>query len=76
MNLLIQIGKILLGATEMRFNDKKYFVTQQDFNQGKSTKVLIGIIPIQNIWLFPILAACIDALQQGLTPAKTNHHFY
>ena len=38
--------------------------------------LLVGIIAIQSIWLFPILDARIDALQQGLTPIKTNHHFY
>lgn len=38
--------------------------------------LLVSIIIIQSIWLFPILDARIDALQQGLTPVKTNHHFY
>lgn len=39
MNIRDVIHKIPLGATEMFFNNKKYLVTRQDFNQGKSTKV-------------------------------------
>jgi len=39
MNLKATIQKIPIGATEIIVNDKKYLVTRQDFNQGKSTKV-------------------------------------
>ena len=39
MNLQATIQKIPLGATEISISGKKYLVTRQDFNQGKSTKV-------------------------------------
>ncbi len=38
--------------------------------------LLVSIIAVQSIWLFPILDARIDALQQGLEVAKTKHHLY
>ncbi|MEM1123995.1 MAG: peptide methionine sulfoxide reductase [Bacteroidota bacterium] len=39
MDLKTIIQKIPLGSTEVYFNGKKYLVTRQDFNNGKSTKV-------------------------------------
>ena len=39
MDLQATIQKIPVGATEIHLNGKKYLVTRQDFNQGKSTKV-------------------------------------
>ncbi|MFK7979587.1 MAG: hypothetical protein AB8G86_06375 [Saprospiraceae bacterium] len=84
LTLGLGIGQLVFGAlnkVELVFSFLLLGLVGYQYQQLDNPvlviiSLLIGIIAIQSIWLFPILDARIDALQQGLTPAKTNHHFY
>jgi len=84
LTLGLGIGKLVFGAlnkVEIVFSILLLGIVGYQYQRLDNlilviVSLLIGIIAIQSIWLFPILNARIDALQQGLSPAKTNHHFY
>ena len=84
LTLGLGIGKLVFGAlnkVEIVFSLLLLGLVGHQYQQLENPVViiialLVAIIAIQSIWLFPILDARIDALQQGLEPVKTNHHFY
>lgn len=84
LTLGLGIGKLVFGAlnkVEIVFSLLLLGIVGHQYQRLDNPVLiiiglLVSIIAIQSIWLFPILDARIDALQQGLEVAKTNHHFY
>lgn len=84
LTLGLGIGKLVFGALnkiEIVFSLLLLGFVGHQYRQLDNSiliiiALLVSIIAIQSIWLFPILDARIDTLQQGLEAAKTNHHLY